>query len=101
MGMHYAGWSVGQSEHDVNPFYARLVGAVSEGHPENPGVRPARVVVQDTTSPLTQGVPASFTRSDEWYDWNVNPAQNVRTLLAVDESSYAGGHQGTLHPTTW
>lgn len=101
MGMHYAGWSVGQSEHDVNPFYARLVGAVSEGHPENPAVRPARVVVQDATSPLTQGVPASFTRSDEWYDWNVNPAPNVRTLLAVDESSYVGGHQGTLHPTTW
>ena len=69
MGMHYAGWSVGQSEHDVNPFYARLVGAVSEGHPENPGVRPGRVVVKDAGHPLTQGVPASFTRSDEWYDW--------------------------------
>ena len=21
MGLHYTGWSVGQSEHDVNPFY--------------------------------------------------------------------------------
>src|SRR5690606_14327211 len=36
MGMHYTGWSVGQSEHDVIPFYLELVGAMSEGHPENP-----------------------------------------------------------------
>lgn len=101
MGMHYAGWSVGQSEHDVNPFYARLVGAMSEGHPENPAVRPGRVVVTDAAHPLTQGLPADFTRSDEWYDWLVNPAPNVRTLLNADESSYGGGNNGTDHPITW
>ncbi|WP_369374011.1 ThuA domain-containing protein [Promicromonospora sp. Populi] len=101
MGMHYAGWSVGQSEHDVNPFYARLVGAMSEGHPENPAVRPGRVVVEDSAHPLTQGLPAEFTRSDEWYDWLVNPAPNVRTLLNADESSYGGGNNGTDHPITW
>lgn len=101
MGLHYTGWSVGQSEHDVNPFYARLVGAMSEGHPENPAVRPGRVVVNDADHPLTQGLPSSFTRSDEWYDWTVNPAPNVRTLLSADESSYGGGRQGTNHPITW
>lgn len=101
MGLHYAGWSVGQSEHDVNPFYLRLVGAMSEGHPENPAVRPGRVVVRDAGHPLTQGLPSEFTRSDEWYDWTVNPAPNVRTLLAADEASYGGGRQGTSHPITW
>ncbi|KRD44741.1 hypothetical protein ASE38_11815 [Cellulomonas sp. Root930] len=101
MGLHYTGWSVGQSEHDVNPFYARLVGAMSEGHPENPAVRPGRVVVRDVAHPLTAGVPASFTRSDEWYDWTVNPAPHVRTLLLADEASYGGGRQGTEHPITW
>ncbi|GAB2479915.1 hypothetical protein GCM10027063_22330 [Promicromonospora xylanilytica] len=101
MGLHYAGWSVGQSEHDVNPFYAKLVGAMSEGHPENPAVRPGRVVVKDTAHPLTQGLPAEFTRSDEWYDWLVNPAPNVRTLLEADETSYGMGENGTTHPITW
>ena len=101
MGMHYAGWSVGTSEHDVNPFYQRLVGASSEGHPENPAVRPGRVVVTDATSPLTQGLPADFTRSDEWYDWTLNPAANVHTLLEADESSYGMSRQGSLHPITW
>ncbi|BDZ41999.1 hypothetical protein GCM10025865_12980 [Paraoerskovia sediminicola] len=101
MGMHYAGWSVGQSEHDVNPFYARLVGAMSEGHPENPAVRSGRVVVTDTEHPLAEGLPAEFTRSDEWYDWLVNPAPEVRTILAADETSYGMGTNGTTHPITW
>lgn len=101
VGLHYAGWSVGQSEHDVNPFYRRLVGAMSEGHPENPAVRPGKVVVNDTSHPLAAGLPAEFTRSDEWYDWTVNPAPNVRTILSADESSYGGGRQGTNHPITW
>ncbi|MBA2890076.1 LamG-like jellyroll fold domain-containing protein [Nonomuraea soli] len=101
MGLHYTGWSVGQSEHDVNPFYARLVGAVSEGHPENPGVRPGRVFVTDSGHPLVQGVTASITRSDEWYDWVVNPAPSVRTLIQADESSYGMGRQGSSHPITW
>ncbi|WP_307828070.1 LamG-like jellyroll fold domain-containing protein [Nocardioides sp. SYSU D00038] len=102
MGLHYAGWSVGQSEHDVNPFYLRLVGAMSEGHPENPGVRPGRVVNNDPTHPLAAGLPAEINRSDEWYDWTVNPAPNVRTILSADESSYQSlGRQGTTHPITW
>ncbi len=102
MGLHYAGWSVGQSEHDVNPFYLRLVGAMSEGHPENPAIRSGKVVVNDATHPLAAGLPSDFTRSDEWYDWTVNPAQDVRTILSVDESSYnSAGQQGTNHPVTW
>jgi type 1 glutamine amidotransferase len=103
MGLHYAGWSAGTvSEHDVNPFYARLVGAVSEGHPENPGVRSGRVYIEDPTHPLVEGLSPSITRNDEWYDWNVNPAPNVRTLVLADESSYNSlGHQGTTHPITW
>jgi type 1 glutamine amidotransferase len=101
MGQHYAGWSVGQSEHDVNPFYRRLVGAMSEGHPENPAVRPGRVVNTEASHPLNAGVPAEFTRSDEWYDWVVNPAPGVRTLLEADETSYGMGNNGTTHPITW
>nr|WP_232523476.1 LamG-like jellyroll fold domain-containing protein [Nocardioides sp. MAH-18] len=100
-GMHYTGWSVGQSEHDVNPFYLQLVGAMSEGHPEDPGVRPGRVVLKAVGHPLTAGLPAEITRSDEWYDWTVNPAQNVRTLLEADETSYGMGRQGSSHPITW
>ena len=106
-GVHYASWSAGTvSEHDANPFFAQLVGAVSNGHPEDGRpIRPGRVVVKDATHPLAAGLPAEVTRSDEWYDWIANPAQNVRTLVEADEGSYAdsdtGGYQGTTHPITW
>ena len=51
---------------------------------------------------VTAGLPASFSRNDEWYDWTVNPAPNVRTLVTADESSYGSlGRQGTTHPITW
>lgn len=102
LGIHYTGWSAGmESEHDVNPWYLGLVGAVSEGHPENPAVRPATVRVSEPGHPLTVALPTSFTRSDEWYDWNVNPAPNVRTLLDVDETTYEDGRHGSFHPVTW
>jgi large repetitive protein len=102
MGMHYAAWTGGAvSEHEVNDWYLRLVGAVSEHHPENPAVKPGTVRVREPDHPLTQGLPASFTRSDEWYDFNVNPAGNVRTLLEADESTYTDGRHGTDHPITW
>ncbi|WP_340537323.1 LamG-like jellyroll fold domain-containing protein [Nocardioides sp. GXZ039] len=100
-GVHYTGWSVGTSEHDVNPFYLKLVGAMSEGHPENPGVRPGRVVVADDAGPLAAGLPAQINRNDEWYDWVVNPAQNVHTIVRADEASYGMGQNGTNHPITW
>lgn len=102
MGIHYAAWSANTtSEHDVNPWYLGLVGAVSESHPENPALRDGLVRVADPDHPLVQGLPETFTRNDEWYDFNVNPSQNVRTLLSVDESSYTGGRMGTDHPITW
>ncbi|WP_209020536.1 LamG-like jellyroll fold domain-containing protein [Nocardioides sp. 1609] len=102
MGQHYTGWSVGNSEHDENPFYLQLVGAMSEGHPENPNVRPGRVYVNDASDPLAAGLPADINRSDEWYDWVVNPAQNVHTITSNDEMSNGSeGRQGTTHPSTW
>lgn len=102
MGIHYTGWSAGTvSEHDVNPWYLGLVGAVSEGHPENPAIRQATVRVSAEDHPLTAGIPDEFVRSDEWYDWNVNPAANVRTLLEVDETTYTDGRHGSIHPVTW
>jgi large repetitive protein len=102
MGLHYTGWSAGTvSEHEVNEWYLRLVGAMSEHHPELPGVRPGLVKVAETDHPLTRGLPESFLRADEWYDWTVNPAGRVRTLLEAVESSYGGGRNGTTHPITW
>ncbi|SEC15332.1 Type 1 glutamine amidotransferase (GATase1) [Nocardioides exalbidus] len=104
VGIHYTAWSPDQTEHDVNPFYRRLVGAAATGHPEPAGGQRGTVNL-GAASPLTAGMPASLSYTDEWYEWDVNPTQNVRTLVSVDESSYAAGarvgEEGTSHPVTW
>ncbi|PKH39018.1 hypothetical protein CXG46_14940 [Nocardioides alpinus] len=105
VGIHYTSWSPDQTEHDVNPFYRRLVGAASTGHPEPAGGQRGTVAVSDAAHPLTQGITSPLSYTDEWYEWDVNPTQNVRTLVTVDESSYAAGaragEEGTTHPVTW
>ncbi len=104
-GIHYTSWSPDQTEHDVNPFYRRLVGAAATGHPEPAGGQRGTVTVSDPTHPLTEGLQSPLSYTDEWYEWDVNPTQNVRTLVTVDESSFPAGtevgEEGTTHPVTW
>jgi type 1 glutamine amidotransferase len=104
-GIHYTAWSPDQTEHDVNPFYRRLVGAASTGHPEPGGGQRGTVTVSDGTHPLTAGLQSPLSYTDEWYEWDVNPTQDVRTLVTVDESSFPAGtevgEEGTTHPVTW
>lgn len=104
-GIHYTAWSPDQTEHDVNPFYHQLVGAASTGHPEPAGGQRGTVTVKDASSPLTAGLDSPLSYTDEWYEWDLNPTQDVRTLVSVDESSYAPGtrvgEEGTSHPVTW
>ena len=51
--------------------------------------------------PATAGLPAQWTRFDEWYDYGTNPRPAVRVLAAVDESTYSGGGMGADHPIAW
>ncbi|GAA5117363.1 hypothetical protein GCM10023339_28080 [Alloalcanivorax gelatiniphagus] len=105
VGIHYTSWSPDQTEHDVNPFYRRLVGAAATGHPEPAGGQRGTITVTDAAHPLTAGLTSPLSYTDEWYEWDVNPTENVRTLVTVDESSYApgarAGEEGTTHPVTW
>ena len=105
VGIHYTAWSPDQTEHDVNPFYRRLVGAAATGHPEPAGGQRGTVSVSDASSPLTAGLQSPLSYTDEWYEWDVNPTQDVHTLVTVDESTYPAGtevgEEGTTHPVTW
>src|SRR5436190_1296498 len=61
----------------------------------------ALIKVEDPNHPSTRGLPAQFTRFDEWYDFQTNPRPNVHVLTTVDDSSYSGSTMGADHPTTW
>jgi len=80
------------------PWYGQLVGTYFKQHPAQQN---ALVRVEDPNHPSTQGLPAQFTRFDEWYDFQTNPRPSVHVLTTLDESTYSGGTMGADHPTTW
>jgi type 1 glutamine amidotransferase len=80
------------------PWYGQLVGAYFADHP---AIQTATVKVVDATHASTQFLPAAWTRHDEWYNFRAALAPHVRILLALDETTYAGGSMGALHPITW
>lgn len=83
------------------PWYGRLVGAWSSGHPE---IQSAVLQVVNPTDASTAGLPPRWPRTDEWYSFLTNPRANgVRVLLTLDESTYVPGGwaMGTDHPIAW
>jgi len=81
-------------------FYGELVGAYFKEHP---AIQSATVRVEDAAHTTMQGVPAEWTRTDEWYGFKANPRPSVHVLMTLDESSYDPGtsSMGSDHPITW
>ncbi len=80
------------------PWYEGLVGAYFGNHP---APQTATVHVLESEHPTMQGLPPSFVRFDEWYNFRSLPGPEVVILATVDESSYEGGTMGELHPSVW
>jgi len=80
-------------------WYEGLVGARFTRHA--PGTARATVRVEDRTSAATKGLPAAWTRTDEWYEFDRNPRAGVHVLATVDETTYSGGTMGADHPIAW
>jgi hypothetical protein len=83
------------------PWYGRLLGAYFDRVHGHSGVVSATVHVVDPATPSTSMLPASWVRTDEWYNFATNPAASVHVLLTVDESTYRGGVMGANHPLAW
>ena len=79
-------------------WYGGLVGAYFASHPP---VQPATVRITDPDHPSMAGLPAAWTRTDEWYDFRTDPSPSVHVLATVDESTYQGGVMGGDHPIAW
>ena len=68
------------------PWYQQLVGAKFRSHP---WVQKATLTVLDRANPAVQGLPATWTRSDEWYTFQQEP-QGVTPLITVSETRWHG-----------
>jgi len=97
-GGNYVGvHSAADTEYDW-PFYGALMGAYFKQHP---AIQPATVNVEVADHPATAGLPSTWMRTDEWYDFQTNPRPNVTVLVTIDESTYQGGTMGSDHPLVW
>lgn len=62
------------------------------------------VRVEDSTHPVTRGLPRHFTIArEEWYTWNKSPRPQMRVLASVDENTYQPKSTTTMgdHPVVW
>jgi len=79
-------------------WYGRLVGAYFASHPQ---IQRATVRIEDRGHASTEGVPAIWERTDEWYNFRSNPRGAVHVLATLDEATYSGGKMGVDHPIAW
>ncbi|WP_443048465.1 ThuA domain-containing protein [Streptomyces sp. HUAS 31] len=93
LGVHAAA----DTEYDW-PYYGQLVGAWFQSHP---AIQQATIRTEDRTHPATSHLGATWTRTDEWYNYRANPRPRVHVLQTLDESTYSGGSMGADHPITW
>jgi len=89
VGVH----SASDTEYDW-AWYGRLVGAYFQNHPA------VQQAVVDVAEPRN-GLPAQWTRTDEWYNFRSNPRPSVHVIATLDESTYQGGEMGADHPIAW
>ena len=80
------------------PWYGGLVGAYIVNHP---AIQQATIKVADRIDPSTSMLPKRWVRTDEWYNFNINPRNSVHVLATLDENSYSGGAMGFDHPIAW
>ncbi|MEV4132365.1 ThuA domain-containing protein [Dactylosporangium sp. NPDC049742] len=80
------------------PFYGTLAGAWFASHP---AIQQAIVNVEDRSHPATAHLGATWTRTDEWYNYQTNPRATAHVLASLNESSYSGGSMSGDHPITW
>ncbi|WP_439133292.1 ThuA domain-containing protein [Pseudomaricurvus sp.] len=90
-------------------WYAdELIGARFSGHPKDPQIQEARVVVENNHSGIGQGLPTEWNMNEEWYSFKTSPRDKGATIIAtLDESTYNPvGHHGVDlrmgdHPIAW
>lgn len=77
------------------PWYGKLVGAYFKSHPKT-----QEATVKKVKDFGTNTTPASWTRTDEWYNYKAI-APDINVIYNLDESSYEGGENGESHPIAW
>jgi uncharacterized protein len=98
LGFHVTGYTEKKTDW---PWYQSFLGGIFAGNSWPP--IPADLTVNDTTHPVTRGLPHSFESPvNEWYSWDPNPAdnKNIKVLLTLSPANYPLGLKDVLTPGT-
>lgn len=93
VGIH----SAAGTEYDW-PWYGQLMGAFFSDHP---AIQQVTVQVDDRVHPSTRGFPQDWVRTEEPYNFQIDPRGSVHVLASYDERSYSGGTMRADHPISW
>ena len=104
IGFHHATLLGEFDGYSMDPWFSEFLGGIRFVN-YLPGFAKATVQIEDPSSPLAKGLPASFViDKEEWYTWSKSPRPNVHVLATVDESSYVPDttiKMGGDHPVVW
>jgi len=80
-------------------WFEDFMGGIS--YSPHPAYQKGRLIIEDRSHPVTKNLPASFEISDEWYEFDKSPRNNVHVLATADESSYTQNKPMGDHPIIW
>lgn len=105
LGLHAAG---GDFHYEWDWYADTLLGARFKGHPLGPQFQRATVHVEPNSDGAMRGVPAVWSRVDEWYSFRHSPRQQgIAVLATLDETTYKPKmlwvdlSMGPDHPIIW
>jgi len=85
------------------PWYGAQVLGNGAWFRSHPAIQAATLIRESAIDVSTAHLPASFSFTDEWYNFRANPRAGAEVLLRIDESSYSPGNgaMGEDHPISW
>lgn len=86
VGLHAAG----DNSHAGWEWYSKqLIGTTFTQHTMDPQFQKATVKIEDGAHPATKGLPANWSRTEEWYSFDKSPRDGGAHILAtLDEKTY-------------
>jgi type 1 glutamine amidotransferase len=95
LGFHVAAYNDRNSKW---PWFREFIGGSLFGVNSWPPL-PAKLIVDDAQSPVTQGMPKDFVSpTNEWYSWRPSPRldKNIQVLVTLDRAQYPLGIKGLI-----
>jgi len=101
VGIHAAGLT-GRQFKPNNKYWQWFEGFMGNvTYSPHPKFQKGTVIIEDRNSPITKGLPEKMEVSDEWYEFDHSPRNDVHVLATADESTYTQRKPMGDHPIMW